>query len=144
MHRLVLALSALVQLVAGAAFLLAPQRMLAWGGLDWDDRLESLTINLGCLVMLCGFVSAVAYRWSGRQSPSEVRSGAVLGVAVGVMLLAMAALQLSVGVHAPVVFDGTRGAVLVVTGAMVLRLHAAETPDTILLRAAWQERKPST
>ena len=116
--------SAAVQLGFGVALLAAPRDVLSWGDVPWAPALTSQLINLGALIVLCGVLSVLAYRWTRRG----VDAGIVLGLCVGATLLLMAVLHAAHGLYTPVVFDGGRGLLLLTTGTWLWARRAPPTP----------------
>jgi hypothetical protein len=78
-YVVVLGFSAFVQFVFGLAFLVAPGKVLALGGVPSHASLTALTTNLGCLVLLCGALSLQALVWIRVHVPAGYRLADLLG-----------------------------------------------------------------
>ena len=113
-----LGISAVTQLGFGLLFLLAPSVLVGHAGLTLTRDVHSLMLNLGALVVFVAGMCALALRWRAREE------GYVIGASVGALLLTMGIGHAFIGVWAPVVWDGVRGLVLIVTASVLgRRLH---------------------
>jgi hypothetical protein len=107
-YVVLLAFSAFIQIAFGLAFLVAPDRVITLGGVPWQPFLTGMTVNLGCLVLLCGALSVQSLLWIRANEPAGYR----LADALGAMLILLGALEGAHGMWIPLVGDGGRGALL--------------------------------
>jgi hypothetical protein len=104
----VLGISFAITSCFGVAFLAAPARVFALGGMPWEPRLVSVSINLGSLVLLAAAVAAQAMRWIHLGRSAGFRLAHLLGGA----LFVMGALEAIHGIWLPAGVDGGRGVIL--------------------------------
>lgn len=124
----VLVVSLGTQVLVGFAFglrsLVDPEGFLDGLGAEiYDESLDSVALVVGMLLCLAGGVSLLSIIWISRGNVA----GSITGVLVGIQVFAVGTLSfLLLDDSATLLFDGPRGAAMVVGGVLTYRTSLEE------------------
>ena len=114
-YRTTLLISAIAQMIFGLLFLAWPELFATHADIGLTPAVHSLFVNLGALVLFVAAMCGVTLAWL--PSPRAYQ----LGGTVGALLCVMGVGHALIGVWPPVLWDGGRGALLLVLTVALAR-----------------------